>query len=99
MAQRGQLRGNMCEAARLRRYFVGSHKTVERVKDCAGALHGVRCRVHSNHRVSASVQQTLKSRQKDAGDIVCGVIRLNAYPQDSALTHGISTTRNVSYLG
>ena len=80
MAQRGQLRGNMRQAARLRGYFVNRYKAIQRAKNCAGALHGVRCGVHSNHRISASVQQPLKSRHNDAGDIVCGVIRLNRIP-------------------
>src|ERR1700731_703850 len=88
----------MSQAARLRRYLVGSHETVERTQDCAAALHGVRCRIYSNHRVSASVQQTFKSRKKDPGDIIGRVIRLKTYPQNSASTHGVSATRDIAYL-
>src|SRR6185437_14315785 len=62
----GELGADVCEAADLCGYLVGFHQTIQCVKDRADHFHGIRGGIHADHRVTASVKQTLKSGQENS---------------------------------
>ena len=60
-AERGKLRGNVREAASLRRRLASRHKPVERVQNRADRLHRIRRGIHADHRVATSIEQAFES--------------------------------------
>src|SRR5689334_13706968 len=54
---RFQLRGDMSEAARLRRHAIGIDEPGQRAQNCANGFHGIRCRVYTNHCVATAEEK------------------------------------------
>jgi hypothetical protein len=90
-----QLRGDMREAARLRRHAVGVDQPGERVQNGAHGFHRVRGRVHSNYGVAASEEESFKRSQQNSANIVHRMIRLHSNPQHAALAHGVPASRYI----
>ena len=61
---RGELSADVGEAADLRGHLVGFHQTIERVQDGVHGFDGIRCGIHADHCVAASVKQALKGGQE-----------------------------------
>ncbi len=94
--QRSELRGDVREAARLRRRFARSHQAIERVQNCANRFHRIRGGVYADHRVAAAVEQAFKRGEQDAANIVHRMIGLHTNAQHAALAHGVAATRHVA---
>ena len=85
----------MREAAGLRRHTISIDQPGQRAQDCTNRFHRIRSRVHSNHRVAASEQQSLKRGQQNSADIIHGMIGLDANSQHAALAHRVPAARHI----
>ena len=94
-----QLRGDMCEAARLRRHTIGVDQPGERAQNCANRFHRIRGRVHSNHRIPASEEDPLERGQQDPANVIHRVVGLRANSQHSTLAHRIPAMRHIPDFG
>src|SRR6267154_2451541 len=97
--QGGQLGSNVRQATSLRRNSIRLNQAVQSQKNCADSSHRVRGRIHTNDRVSTSVEQSLKRGQNDTANVVSRVIWLYADAQCSPLSHRVATARDVANPG
>ena len=66
------------------------------MQDGAHGFDGIRRGIHADHRVAASVKQTLKGGQENSAHVVDRMIRLHADAEHSALAHGVAAARDIA---
>src|SRR5208282_292849 len=89
----------MRQATGLRGNLICIHQAMQRRKNRGNCRHRVRRRIHANDGVSATVEQSLEHRQKDASDVICWVIGLEANTQHFAFSHRVAAAGNVANPG
>ena len=78
----------MGQAAGLCGNLVSVYQPLQRMKNCADALHGFSGRIHPYDSIATAVKQAVKRRKQDSRCVVCRMIGLQPNAQDAALTHG-----------
>jgi hypothetical protein len=97
--QRRQLRGDMRQAAGLRRDFVSIDQPVQRVENGADGLHRIGGRVHADHGIATAIEQPIQGSQQNAGNVIRRMVGLQPDSQHARLAHGVTAARDHANLG
>ena len=84
LLERGQLRGDVREAAALRGDVIRVDQARETIKNGADRMHRIRRGIDADHGISAAVEQALKRRQQNSAHIVRRMVGLHSNPQHAA---------------
>ena len=97
--ERGELCRDVREAAGLRGDVVGLDEAREGVENRGDGVDGIGGGIDADDGVAAAIEQALERGEKDAADIVDGMIRLDADAEDAALAHRVAATGDVADSG
>ena len=93
-----KLRRDMGQAAGLRGNLIGIHEALKGIQNRGNAVYRIGCRIDSDDRISAAVEQAFEGGQQNASRVVGRMIWLRTDGQNTTLSERIAAASYVANL-